>query len=354
MPSLRLKDNIVRRKEWVDALRAIAVFFVVLGHQIAGKTAYFVFTSPIKLPLLFMITGYVFNYRRTTAASFFRNLFFKLVIPWLCLTVPLVFVRAFFNGLSTIGPGLLRILDGSTAWYLPCLILAEIIWFFTWKTGRSTVRISLIAAAVCVLGLLTSGIEPLNFAMFNRAMSAQFFLLLGYLFRTYEAVIARLRWRHILPLVVLYLVMGCVSLRLWPNSTLDVHRSRYYNYPYCFSMIVLGCFVMFAAFRRLCTEDGLHVPDLVCFLGQTTLINYLFGGNFFRVFERGAAMLHLPSAPAVVLILGLLFSYAVCGIASLVILAFVPWVLGRKKPARQNDLPPQSLSRSGSGDDRLP
>lgn len=41
------------RKTWIDALRALAIIMVVLGHQVKGEDAYFLFTSPVKMPLFF-------------------------------------------------------------------------------------------------------------------------------------------------------------------------------------------------------------------------------------------------------------------------------------------------------------
>ena len=46
------------RKLWIDALRALAMLFVIFGHQVGNYIPYYVFTSPIKIPLFFMITGY--------------------------------------------------------------------------------------------------------------------------------------------------------------------------------------------------------------------------------------------------------------------------------------------------------
>ena len=44
-----------KREGWVDGLRAVAVLFVIFGHQIPGNTIYYVFTSPIKIPLLLIL-----------------------------------------------------------------------------------------------------------------------------------------------------------------------------------------------------------------------------------------------------------------------------------------------------------
>ncbi len=61
------------RKLWIDCLRGIAILFVLYGHLVQGWNDYFVFTSPIKIPLFFVITGYVFNHNRTNNKDFFVN-----------------------------------------------------------------------------------------------------------------------------------------------------------------------------------------------------------------------------------------------------------------------------------------
>ena len=52
-----------QRKDWIDVLRAIAVLFVIYGHMGRGMWLYYVSTSPIKIPLFFAISGYLFNER---------------------------------------------------------------------------------------------------------------------------------------------------------------------------------------------------------------------------------------------------------------------------------------------------
>ena len=51
----------VSRKGWVDALRGLAILLVMYGHCVDNMVGYFVFTSPVKMPLFFAITGYVFK-----------------------------------------------------------------------------------------------------------------------------------------------------------------------------------------------------------------------------------------------------------------------------------------------------
>ena len=107
------------RKAWVDGLRALAMLFVIFGHQVHGMTPYYVFTSPIKIPLFFMITGYVFNDGRTSSRDFFKNLFLKLVIPWLCLTLPFIIIKIPFRGINFFVDESYKLISGKTAWYMP-------------------------------------------------------------------------------------------------------------------------------------------------------------------------------------------------------------------------------------------
>ncbi|MBO5133143.1 MAG: hypothetical protein J6C20_08755 [Paludibacteraceae bacterium] len=51
------------RKLWIDSIRAIAIIMVVFGPQIPEETSYFVYTSTVKMPLFFAISGYLFSDR---------------------------------------------------------------------------------------------------------------------------------------------------------------------------------------------------------------------------------------------------------------------------------------------------
>lgn len=326
-----------KRKDWVDALRALAMFFVILGHQIAGKTAYFVFTSPIKIPLFFMITGYVFNYNRKSTAEFFKNLFFKLVIPWLCLTVPFVFLMSPAKWATGVPKGLFDILSGAVGWYMPCCIVAEIIWFFICKLLKKPRFIVLAACGIAVAGYILGYFKILEFARINTAMIAQFYILLGYLFKLFEQKISRLNWWHLLALTVLYVGIGVVSLIVWPSSYIDVHNNYYYNYPVCITMIVLGCVTIFAAARKLGEGEGFRIPRLVSFLGQNTIIYYLLHSKNIAILVFILSSLSLDPPEPVLVCLKVVFAYVLCGLEAMIILRVCPRIMGRKRvPSKKN------------------
>lgn len=326
-----LQSGTKKRKDWIDALRALAMFFVILGHLIPGKTPYFVFTSPIKIPLFFMITGYVFNYNRTSTAGFFKNLFFKLIIPWLCLTVPFVFLTKPSNWASAVPTGLLNIVTGVVTWYLPCCIIAEVIWFFTCKLLKKPLFICLAACCISAAGFVLGYFGILDYATLNTAMIAQLYILFGYLYKTFEQKIIGLSWLIILALTAVYIGLGVVSLAAFPDTYLDIHNNYYYCYPLTLAMIMIGCFVIFTAADKLSRNGSFRIPQLICFLGQTTIVYYLLHLRNNTLLNAILKFLSFHPSGALLVCIRLIFIYVMCGIEAWIIIRFFPFILGRKR-----------------------
>ena len=93
MTGVNKKERIV----WIDQLRAIAMFFVVLGHVALPKEVQSVIYS-FHMPLFFIISGLTLNdekIRRTPMKEYIWNKFQKLMIPylWMCFAMfPLWYV----------------------------------------------------------------------------------------------------------------------------------------------------------------------------------------------------------------------------------------------------------------------
>ena len=330
-------QNINKRKEWVDLIRALAMFFVIFGHIIGWVPAYFVYTSPIKIPLFFVITGYVFNYERKSTVDFLKNLFFKLIIPWLVLSIPFTFLKLSTGNLSDVLKEIKYILTGVTIWYMPCCIVAEIIWFFINKYGKSKFQIIFSALVIFGLGIYTGYMDVLNVAMINRAMVVQFFILLGYLYKVEEKKIDNIGWVFIIALVSIYIAMGIISLIIWPNTCLDVHVNRYYNYPFCFAMITLGCFLVFIIFQKLFTENNISLPHILIFLGQNTLVYYLLHNQNLRLITFVFQKMNLQMSSWMLIIIELVLTYLLCGIEAAAINRFIPQILGRKSKRQKHN-----------------
>ncbi len=104
-----------KREEWVDALRATAMLFVIAGHlmpKTENSWLYFLITSPVKIPLFFAITGYVFKDRNGNVLCFLRNLIEKIAVPWLILSFIYSLGSIPFKGISNFFEDIVNIIVG--------------------------------------------------------------------------------------------------------------------------------------------------------------------------------------------------------------------------------------------------
>lgn len=213
---------------------------------------------------------------------------------------------------------------------MPCCIIAEIIWFFVNRYGKTVLRISLASLLICALGLIAAQYRMLDFAMINRAMVAQFFLLIGFLMKKREKQLSESTLFPVLILCLLYIGMGFVFLRLWPDTCIDVHLNRYYNVPFSFIMITAGCLVVFRLGMLLESRPGFSFPRFLLFLGQNTLTFYLLHEYNIPAFVFLLSKLHISLNGPVLVVAKLAAAYVLCSLETIVILRFFPWILGKR------------------------
>ena len=317
-----------KRIDWVDALRALAMVFVIYGHRVPEWSGYFVFTSPIKIPLFFAITGYVFSGANGDVKVFFRKLIRTIVIPWLVLTILPYLAMTPFKGFAFLWTHVKAILIGDEFWYMPCCIAAEIIWFFTLKFAKRKWLIALIAAVLFAAGVVLYHFGILSVFMINRAMTAQVFLLIGLLFRNYEKQIverAGKAWLLLTGLAV-YIGLGVLSLLLYPGQVMDVHLNKYYDYAICQAMIWIGIAVLFIACAKYCRK----FPRWWVCVGQHTLVIYLFHALVVRLCVKAFGFVHIPVNRLTNILLTAL-ACAICLGISLLIHWLLPELMGKKR-----------------------
>ena len=324
MNTIVIKD----RKTWVDALRALAIILVVLGHQMRGVSEFFIFTSPVKMPLFFAISGYLFKMRDGDSKTFFRNWFLKLIIPWFCLAL-MSFLPKLFMGESLMGY-IGDLISGKVLWFMPCFVIAEVIHFYARKIASKDIVLACICIFLTVLGLFLHYLGVLNYAMVNRALSVQFFFFIGYLFKQNEKSLIGLSWTVISMGGLTYLVLIFLSLYLYPKTSIDVHFCRYYNYPLCFALILLGIIVLFIAAAKSNIRNR-----LLSIIGQNTLVLYIWHGGVIWVLKYFMAYFNIiiPSVWVGALI-KTSWAVLICNVLANYLNKYVPELVGRTRKAR--------------------
>lgn len=317
------KNNSTTRKEWVDFLRAMAILLVIFGHQWDGNT-FFVFTSPIKIPMFFMITGYIFNYHRTSKA-FFAYVLKRLLLPWITLTIPYILIYLPTRGIGVIKSLFIQPFLGEGAWYMPCCIIAEIIWYINCSLNKKDSGRIITAISIGIIGFLCARCQWLNFAMINRAMISQFYILLGFSFILFEKKEKDVSIRFIVIMSIIYIMMNILTLLVWPGQNIDVHNNRYYNILFCLVVISVGCCTCFCISKRIN-----RFPKALLFIGQNSLVFYMLHPLNISVISRLLALLQIEIPSAVfIAILKTLLGSAMCYFEAQIINRFFPEFIGK-------------------------
>lgn len=324
-----LTNRITIRKTWIDVLRGLAILFVIYGHLLKPARysyLYFLFTSPIKIPLFFAISGYLFK-EKISFSEFIKKIIKGLIIPWLVLSITPILLSGIFNGMQVVLNDLKAVLTGTSVWYMPCCIIAELMFFLYIKNTKNPLILTILSCVLSVVGIILINHRILDFMMINRALSVQIYLLLGYMIKRYENRLDRIKTRFVLCGIALYFIIGYISAILYPEASLDVHMGSFYNIIICFAMIIIGCTSLFCIAKRIPFKNYILV-----FLGQNTLIYYIWGNYPISLFNflssRIGISIHNVYLDAFV---RTVFICCVCAVASILINCLIPEIVGKKR-----------------------
>lgn len=314
------------RLQWVDALRAMAMLFVVFGHQATWFNLFFLYTTPIKIPLFFAISGYLFKDREGAQMEFFRNLFRKLVMPFFFLVTMPAVILSFYYGVDFLFESWRKMISGESYWFITCLIVAELIHFYLRKICKTTLFVTVVCLICSAIGLLAARDGILSFGKINTALICQTYLLLGFLLRQYEKELDRVPWGGVVGLFVVYVGLCFASQYLFTNTKFDCNLNLYYNTAYCALLITIGCISCFMFAKRIT-----KYPKWLIFIGQNTFILYLWAGHaltFFVVLDKLGV--ELPQENISYSLVQTIWATVVCMGVAMVVNRYLPFIVGKK------------------------
>lgn len=173
-------------KDYLDYLKAIASFFVVLGHSIAYLDNYthylpvwarwisLVATST-HVPLFFVIAGYLC--REKNIISFYKGKIIRILIPFLFFTIcKLVFTHFISNRFSHGANLAEEIYDafyiGGTYWFVYCLLLLFAISPTIWRKGRELKKYNYTMGSITIALIIFNLINiDFSFSFFPNSIS---------------------------------------------------------------------------------------------------------------------------------------------------------------------------------------
>lgn len=314
------------RLDWLDALRGLAMLFVIAGHLFKQREI-FQFTNAIKIPLFFAISGYLLCGRTQNTKAYFLSMLKRVVIPWLILSLGLGLQYILTQGLAYYANYVIEVLLGIRVWYMICCIIAQTLVFFLIKLLGDGWKLSIGVVAITVAALVfgTKRVnEPLQI---TTALISQSFLLMGYWLKKHEDKLRKVKPWMALGLFGAYIGLVILSMFLFPDRAMDVHMDAYYNVPYCFLLIIVGCVALF-----LCAQKIKKFPKWLCFIGQNTLVFFIHSSFWTGIVKAGLSFagVSLPKTWWGMLVLLLLICVG-CAFEAIVLNKFLPEANGKKR-----------------------
>lgn len=306
----------------------IVIFWHSMIYKVPGWQIYSVFTAPVMIPLFFFISGYLFNKEDLDFKTFIGNIIKRIVVPWLFLSLKWVYlcVSIVKGDWNALGEHFVRLLSGKDFWYMPCFIFAEIFWFLINKYVRKVHFVFIVVGSCFVVGLVFSHYDILNYAMINRALVVQLYMLIGLLYKKYKDKIGlnkKLGWFG----VVGYIVLGIIAISVWPNEYIDVHKNLYFNIPYCLVMIFIGCNLIFWEL-----EGHNRSNKILAFIGKNTLVYYMLSDYCVTVLKKMCGVIGINFvADLKWAIIETVWACITCGILALILNRFFPILVGKNR-----------------------
>ena len=316
------------RKVWIDTLRAFAIFFVVFGHQAYWCDNFFVITTPIKMPLFFAITGYLFKSEAISFLAKLKHLLYRVGIPWFALGLSPIIVACVWKGnFLRIGNYILDMISGKVLWFMPCFIISEIIFFLNLRLSkRKECLIAGICVSECIIGYILGVHHIADYAMINRALIAQLFMGVGYFFKQYEKNLIKVPFILLLLLFFVGLSLSFLEYNLI-GFLVDVHMNQYPCFLVDMIVIVIECYFMFYLFCRINLGNKISA-----YVGRNTLLIFILAPYFSTAIYKLLILLHISITNSYILALAVtIFIIMIGSLLSEICAFYVPWVIGLKK-----------------------
>lgn len=157
--AIQMENNNKQRILWLDMAKGYGIIFVIMGHwNIPYLTDYL---YAFHIPLFFFLSGVVFS-TKADFASFFKSKIRRIIVPYFCLSLPVIFTNLFFSmrlrfGISDIVKEFVLFViqeRHTTFWFIACLFVLNVLMYPLAKYVRSHRLSDIIILFLCLCGIL--------------------------------------------------------------------------------------------------------------------------------------------------------------------------------------------------------
>lgn len=191
-----------KRIEWLDVLKVIAIYLVVLGHctHADHQTHMYGVIYSLHMPLFFMISGYLDKDRDHNILHEMKT----LMVPYVLLTLLYFPIYAVYNRHTTfVTDYAMKFITGNAAWFIPALFVMKV--FFVPFLPHYH-RFACIV--ICLLSWVSAYADYQVFHSFGFPHSVLRFLpffVMGYMLKR-ERMSLIVSWKIVIPFSLVYAV----------------------------------------------------------------------------------------------------------------------------------------------------
>lgn len=266
------------RKTYIDVLKGIGIFYVVLGHITnIGELREYIWN--FHMPLFFAISGFLYNADKYPGfKGFFKSRVKSIYIPYVLFFLItflywVVIERKFRGGEYSILHQFLGLFYGTVEgnhmyfncalWFLPCLFSVELMFYFVSKINNNIGIFALLVLSFAIgtllvqndlkvlplglhtaffaiifygIGYISKNLEP---GFINLSITLKIILLIGSLF----VQIWILKTKHFISIdkaTINYIAIALIGIVFYMTLSLLIKKSRILEYLGKNSLIILG------------------------------------------------------------------------------------------------------------------
>ena len=276
---------------WINTLKAIGIVLVVIGHN---DTIFTEYIYSFHMPLFFLLSGITYNgekwsgnpgaFVKRKAKGLLKPYFFYAFILYL-IWIPLsllqgkeitieILLRNLFGIFYSQGGH--KYMDwGIPIWFLTCLFLVSIIYYYINKYNRKSIIIILVITAI--LGKLSSYLPVRLPWSLDSALTGIVFYGIGNLFK--EKIISYKPNKKTIAIAIVLIILGITFSEL--NGRVDVYGNNFNNIIFYYisslsSIIVLIFIAKILPYNNIIEFLGINtLPILVFHIRAIQMIKFI-------------------------------------------------------------------------------
>ena len=330
------------RINWIDSLKALAIFLIVLGHAINGDSILWHYVYGFHVPLFIIIAGMLAKNKEGSFSEFFKNKFKRIMIPyylWGIISIIIYhFIGEYFDGESklSLGKCILGLIwgNGETGimhwnlplWFLPVFFVLQIITYFTNKKNQSTksnviillieIIIAIVVYRIKIIYNLPLGIETAIYLMPFMTYGRLLMKILPPIEKRDKKI-----YKYLLIIFGTIISTGIIMMQ----KNIDYVSDQYRIYILFFisaSLISTSLVLIFKSIR-----EHANIMQIVGQRTMTIMLLHKFPLLFFKGLCPIIKDLYITNKVIVSILISIL-TVALCLMADKVLKKYVPWAIG--------------------------